>query len=78
MGGGQPGNAFSKSVTYRPTLSKFKGGPVKKNTLHIGPKKDTQIWDLAYGIAQNWLKMIQVPKTLYEVKLFDQLLSTFH
>ena len=26
-------NVFSKSVTYRPTLSKFKGGPVKKNTL---------------------------------------------
>ena len=28
-------NAFSKSVTYRPTLSKFKGGPVKKITLYI-------------------------------------------
>ena len=28
-------NVFSKSVTYRPTLSKFKGGPVKKTTLYI-------------------------------------------
>ena len=27
-------NVFSKSVTYRPTLSKFKGGPVIKNTLY--------------------------------------------
>ena len=26
-------NVFLKSVTYRPTLSKFRGGPVKKNTL---------------------------------------------
>ena len=27
-------NIFLKSVTYRPTLSKFRGGPVKKNTLY--------------------------------------------
>ena len=27
-------NVFLKSVTYRPTLSKFRGGPVKKNTLY--------------------------------------------
>ena len=27
---------FLKSVTYRPTLSKLKGGPVKKNTLYTG------------------------------------------
>ena len=27
-------SVFSKSVTYQPTLSKFKGGPVKKNTLY--------------------------------------------
>ena len=32
-GGGQSGTLsfFSKSVTYRPTLSKFKGGPIKKH-----------------------------------------------
>ena len=27
-------NVFLKSFTYRPTLSKFRGGPVKKNTLY--------------------------------------------
>ena len=27
-------NVFSKSFTYWPALSKFKGGPVKKNTLY--------------------------------------------
>ena len=27
-------NVFLKSVTYRPTLSKFRGGPVKKITLY--------------------------------------------
>ena len=27
-------NVFSKTATYRPTLSKFKRGPVKKNTLY--------------------------------------------
>ena len=34
LGGGLvwDSNVFSKSVTYRPTLSKFKGGAVKKNT----------------------------------------------
>merc|ERR1711994_700190 len=26
---------FFKSVTYRPTLSKFRVGPVKKNTLYV-------------------------------------------
>ena len=31
-------NVFLKSVTYRPTLSKFRGGPVKKNTLYEVPK----------------------------------------
>ena len=30
-----------KSVTYRPTLSKFRGGPVKKNTLY---KSDEQVF----------------------------------
>ena len=36
MGGGQSGTLsfFFKSVTYRPTLSKFRVGPVKKNTLY--------------------------------------------
>ena len=35
--GGQSGtlNVFLKSVTYWPTLSKFRGGPVKKIPLHI-------------------------------------------
>ena len=28
-------NVFLKLVTYQPTLSKFKGGPVKKITLYI-------------------------------------------
>ena len=28
-------NVFLKSVTYRPTLSKFRGGPFKKITLYI-------------------------------------------
>ena len=28
-------NIFLKSVTYRPTLSKFRGGPVKKTTLQF-------------------------------------------
>ena len=28
-------NVFLKSVTYRPTLSKFRGGAVKKNTLYF-------------------------------------------
>ena len=28
-------NVFSKSITYRPTLSKFRGGGFKKNTLYI-------------------------------------------
>ena len=28
-------DVFLKSVTYRPTLSKFRGGPVKKNTLYL-------------------------------------------
>ena len=31
-------NVFLKSVTYRPTLSKFRGGPVKRNTLYFTPK----------------------------------------
>ena len=37
MGGGPvwDSNVFSKSFTYQPTLSKFKGGPVKKNTLYF-------------------------------------------
>ena len=37
MGGGQSGTLtfFSKSVTYWSTLSKFRGGPVKKITLYI-------------------------------------------
>ena len=26
---------YLKSVTYRPTLSKFRGGPVKKTTLYV-------------------------------------------
>ena len=30
-------NVFSKLVTYRPTLSKFKGGPVKKKHVFILP-----------------------------------------
>ena len=29
---------FLKSVTYRPTLSKFRVGPVKKNTLYLSPE----------------------------------------
>ena len=35
--GGQSGtlNIFFKSVTYWPTLSKFRGGPVKKITLYL-------------------------------------------
>ena len=34
--GGQSGTLmFFKSVTYWPTLSKFRGGPVKKNTLYF-------------------------------------------
>ena len=35
--GGQSGTLtfFFKSVTYRPTLSKFRGGPVKKTTLYM-------------------------------------------
>ena len=38
MWGGQSGTlkVFLNSVTYRPTLSKFRGGPVKKNTLYNG------------------------------------------
>ena len=28
-------NVFFKSVTYRPTLSKFRGGQLKKNTLYL-------------------------------------------
>ena len=28
-------DVFLKSVTYWPTLSKFRGGPVKKNTLYV-------------------------------------------
>ena len=28
-------DVFLKSVTYQPTLSKFRGGPVKKNTLYM-------------------------------------------
>ena len=78
MGGASLGTLFQNQLLTGQHLANSRGGQLKKNTLHIGPKKDTQIWDLAYGIAQNWLKMIQVPKTLYEVKLFDQLLSTFH
>ena len=31
-------NVFLKSVTYRPTLSKFRGGPVKKTTLYKSKK----------------------------------------
>ena len=39
-GGGQSWTLtfFFKLVTYRPTLSKIRGGPVKKNTLYIGHK----------------------------------------
>ena len=35
--GGQSGTLmfFLKSVTYWPTLSKFRGGPVKRNTLYV-------------------------------------------
>ena len=37
MGGGPVWDSvvFLKSVTYRPTLSKFRVGPVKKNTLYV-------------------------------------------
>ena len=31
----QDSNVFLKSVTYRPTLGKFRGGPVKKITLYV-------------------------------------------
>ena len=39
LGGGAvwDSGVFLKSVTYRPTLSKFREGPVKENTLYVPP-----------------------------------------
>ena len=37
-------NVFLKSVTYRPTLSKFRGGPVKKTTLYDAGLKSTNVF----------------------------------
>ena len=41
-------NVFSKSVTYWPTLSKFKEGPVKKNTLY--QLRFCPFWTLTFSI----------------------------
>ena len=54
-------NVFLKSVTYRPTLSKFRGGPVKKNTLYlrweqipnIAPECDHNFWALNHPLVVN-------------------------
>ena len=35
--------SYFKSVTYWPTLSKFRGGPVKKTTLYLPSKKDVEL-----------------------------------
>ena len=40
--GGPVWDVFSKSFTYRPTLSKFKGGPVKKTTLYATQKPEME------------------------------------
>ena len=42
-------NVFLKSVTYRPTLSKFRGGPVKKNTLYLIPSTKVNSFNLPQG-----------------------------
>ena len=48
-------NAFLKSVTYRPTLSRFRGGPVKKTTLYETIFR--QLWD---NFWQLWKMLRQL------------------
>ena len=49
-----------KSVTYRPTLSKFRVGPVKKNTLYINREVDQWIIEFSRSkdldeVGGRWL-----------------------
>ena len=46
-------NVFSKSVTYRPTLSKFKGGPVKKNTLYLACSNMPNMANMSFTYDMN-------------------------
>ena len=55
-------NVFLKSVTYRPTLSKFRGGPVKKITLYNG-RNDCKEPSICYiiQISTDGNKSVSVP-----------------
>ena len=51
MGGGG-GAVWDSSVTYWPTLSKFRGGPVKKITLYF----KTYIFGIVLQFPKIWLE----------------------
>ena len=84
-------NVFFKLVTYRPTLSKFRGGPVKKNTLYVLWSNTTRVGSciLVFTIpfALNsinghfgcvfWLPRVPIPYTAGSLISYSQVIVSF-